>query len=53
MLIDLPFQLLPSLRPEPRLIVGYRNVRVKLDHAILAFHNGDLGSGRIEAVPSA
>ena len=51
MLIDLPFQLLPSLRPEPNLIGGNGNVWVKLDHTILAFYHGDLGSGCVEAVP--
>lgn len=53
MLIDLPFQLLPSLRPEPRLLGGNCNVWVKLDHTILALYHGDLGSGCVEAVPLA
>lgn len=53
MLIDLPFQLLPSLRPEPHLVGGNRNVWVKLDHTILALYHGDLGSGCVEPVPLA
>ena len=42
-----------SLRPEPHLVGGNRDVWVKLDHTILALYHGDLGSGFVEAVPLA
>lgn len=49
--IDLGLQPLPALAPEPRLRSRHGHDGMKLDHAVLALHDLDLGT-RLEVVPS-